>query len=244
MSPPSPLARSCWRTSSRPCRRALPPAHGQRSCCARNEEVPRAACRGTAGLPKRSRSAPASGHRFRAHSSGAPRGGDSEPNATGYRRKAAIGRLRSTARSRTCRPPAHSARGTLATALEGDRNGGTPVSHERADAARSREAPMEPDETMQIKVTENGPYLVSGSVPIARQTIVADAEGNSIGWRQGQTYETKENCALCRCGQSANKPFCDGSHARVGFQGAETASREPYLREADVQEGTPEVAGD
>jgi CDGSH-type Zn-finger protein len=96
---------------------------------------------------------------------------------------------------------------------------------------------MEPDEKMQIRVTENGPYLVSGSVPIARQTIVADAEGNSTEWREGHAYETKESCALCRCGQSANKPFCDGSHARVGFQGAETASREPYLRQADTQEG-------
>jgi CDGSH-type Zn-finger protein len=96
---------------------------------------------------------------------------------------------------------------------------------------------MEPDEPMQIRVTENGPYLVSGAVPIARQTIVADAEGNSIGWRQGQTYDTKDICALCRCGQSSNKPFCDGSHTRVGFQGAETAGREPYVRQADVQEG-------
>ena len=96
---------------------------------------------------------------------------------------------------------------------------------------------MEPHETMQIRVSENGPYLVSGAVPIARQSIVVDAEGNSTGWRQGRTYATKESCALCRCGQSANKPFCDGSHARVGFRGEETASREPYLRQADVQEG-------
>jgi CDGSH-type Zn-finger protein len=96
---------------------------------------------------------------------------------------------------------------------------------------------MEPDETMQVRVTDNGPYLVSGSVPIARQTIVADGEGNSVSWRQGESYETKATCALCRCGQSADKPFCDGSHARVGFEGAETASREPYLRQAGVQEG-------
>ena len=96
---------------------------------------------------------------------------------------------------------------------------------------------MEPDETMQVRVTHNGPYLVSGSVPIARQTIVADGEGNSVSWRQGESYETKATCALCRCGQSADKPFCDGSHVCVGFEGAETASREPYLRQAGVQEG-------
>jgi CDGSH-type Zn-finger protein len=103
---------------------------------------------------------------------------------------------------------------------------------------------MEPDETMQIRVTENGPYLVSGSVPIARQTIVADSEGNSIGWQAGRNYEAKPNCALCRCGQSGNKPFCDGSHARLGFDGTETASRLPYLEQAKVMEGPTLVLTD
>ena len=36
----------------------------------------------------------------------------------------------------------------------------------------------------------NGPYLVEGSVPIARQTIVADGDGNSVDWRQGDRFET------------------------------------------------------
>jgi CDGSH-type Zn-finger protein len=103
---------------------------------------------------------------------------------------------------------------------------------------------MEPVEAMEIRVTENGPYLVSGSVPIARQTIVADAEGNSVGWQEGRSYETRENCALCRCGRSANKPYCDGSHARVGFDGTETASRLPYLQQAEVQEGPTLVLTD
>ena len=102
---------------------------------------------------------------------------------------------------------------------------------------------MEGD-AMQIRVTENGPYQVSGSIPMARQSIVADSEGNSTGWRKGQTYETRENYALCRCGQSANKPFCDGSHARVGFDGAETASRRPYLEQAGVQRGPTLVLTD
>jgi CDGSH-type Zn-finger protein len=93
------------------------------------------------------------------------------------------------------------------------------------------------DETTKITVTENGPYLVSGSVPMARQTIVTDAEGDSIEWRQGESFGTTDPCALCRCGQSANKPFCDGSHKRVGFDGTETASRRPYLEQASEQDG-------
>lgn len=96
---------------------------------------------------------------------------------------------------------------------------------------------MEPTNGMRITVTENGPYLVNGSVPMARQTIVADEDGNSIEWQQGEEFETKATCALCRCGHSANKPYCDGSHARVGFDGTETASREPYLAQATEQDG-------
>jgi CDGSH-type Zn-finger protein len=96
---------------------------------------------------------------------------------------------------------------------------------------------MDPVEGMKITITENGPYLVSGSVPMARQTIMADGEGNSIGWQQGEELETKASCALCRCGQSGNKPYCDGSHLRVGFDGTETASREPYLNQAVEQDG-------
>jgi CDGSH-type Zn-finger protein len=97
---------------------------------------------------------------------------------------------------------------------------------------------------MKITVSANGPYLVEGSVPMARQTIVADDQGNSIEWQQGEEFEPKSACALCRCGHSANKPYCDGSHVRVGFDGTETASRAPYLSQADEQEGPSLVLTD
>ncbi len=96
---------------------------------------------------------------------------------------------------------------------------------------------MEPTEAMRITVTEKGPYKVTGSVPMARQTIVSDHQGDSVGWSEGEVFETKATYALCRCGQSANKPFCDGSHQRVGFEGTETATRAPYLEQADEQDG-------
>src|SRR4051812_28946287 len=96
---------------------------------------------------------------------------------------------------------------------------------------------MFPAREMKITVTRDGPYLVEGSVPMARQTIVTDAAGNSIEWRETESFETASSYALCRCGQSASKPFCDGSHLRVDFDGTETASRDPYLAQATEQHG-------
>jgi CDGSH-type Zn-finger protein len=90
---------------------------------------------------------------------------------------------------------------------------------------------------MRVTVTANGPYRVSGGVPLATQTIVADSEGNSIGWKEGDPIDTPEDYALCRCGHSANKPFCDGTHLRIGFDGTESAVRAPYRDQATVQTG-------
>jgi len=97
---------------------------------------------------------------------------------------------------------------------------------------------------MQITVSENGPYRVTGSVPMAVETIVADAEGNSVDWHHGPAIEASAEYSLCRCGQSADKPFCDSSHERVGFDGTETASREPYLEQADEEDGPGVVLTD
>ena len=96
---------------------------------------------------------------------------------------------------------------------------------------------MDPVDGMKITVTRNGPYLVEGAVPMARQSIGADAQGDSREWQEGESFETQETFALCRCGQSASKPYCDGSHVRVGFDGTETASREPYDVQATEQVG-------
>lgn len=56
-----------------------------------------------------------------------------------------------------------------------------------------------------VEVSSNGPLLVYGNV------TVKDAHG----------HETKKNkvTAFCRCGQSANKPYCDGTHRKIGFEG-------------------------
>lgn len=65
---------------------------------------------------------------------------------------------------------------------------------------------------VQISVRENGPLLVSGPIELT------DGNGNAFD------LGDKETIALCRCGASASRPFCDGSHRDCGFESAETAS--------------------
>ena len=60
-----------------------------------------------------------------------------------------------------------------------------------------------------ISIRDNGPYLVRGGV------TVTDAEGKS--------YEVQDVIALCRCGHSGRKPFCDGTHKTTGFESAPRA---------------------
>jgi CDGSH-type Zn-finger protein len=90
---------------------------------------------------------------------------------------------------------------------------------------------------VRVTVTENGPYIVTGSVPLQKQTIGTDADGGSETWIAGKTFAAEAEYALCRCGHSKSKPFCDGSHTQVKFDGSETASREPYLKQARVFDG-------
>jgi len=83
----------------------------------------------------------------------------------------------------------------------------------------------------KVKVTNNGPYLVSGGLPLSEQSICIDAEEQCHEWKEGKKYPTQENYALCRCGHSQNKPYCDGSHIKIKFYGTETASHKTYLEQ-------------
>ena len=63
-----------------------------------------------------------------------------------------------------------------------------------------------------ISVRTNGPYLVTGPISLS------DADGKPIAIPAGRT-----NVALCRCGGSTAKPFCDGTHSKIGFDAATKA---------------------
>ncbi|MEK6827222.1 MAG: CDGSH iron-sulfur domain-containing protein, partial [Nanoarchaeota archaeon] len=76
----------------------------------------------------------------------------------------------------------------------------------------------------KITVSENGPYLVLGNFPLEKEIFVCGSDGIPIKWKKGEKYYYKNNCMLCRCGHSENKPFCDGTHALIKFDGKETAN--------------------
>lgn len=89
----------------------------------------------------------------------------------------------------------------------------------------------------RIRVAKDGPYLVDGAVAIAKQTIVTDELHESVGWEQAEPLEKGGSCALCRCGSSGMKPYCDGTHRVTGFDGTETADRMPYADAATSRLG-------
>lgn len=90
----------------------------------------------------------------------------------------------------------------------------------------------------KIKVTKNGPYLVSGNLNLKKEIIDLDEDGNSVGWKDGEKYPAQENCALCRCGQSKNNPYCDGTHSKVKFNGTEVAGYEKYIDQTEKTFGS------
>ena len=79
----------------------------------------------------------------------------------------------------------------------------------------------------RIRVSNHGPYLVSGGPQLTSREPILDQAGAAVAWTEGVTRKTAASYALCRCGQSRNKPFCDGSHQKIAFDGACTADRAP-----------------
>lgn len=70
---------------------------------------------------------------------------------------------------------------------------------------------------INITLKKNGPYIVTGDLG---QLDLTDADGNKYD------ISGKTAVALCRCGASVNKPFCDGQHSKIGFQAAEAAAKQ------------------
>ena len=91
---------------------------------------------------------------------------------------------------------------------------------------------------MRIRIVKNGPYKVSGNVPLSEKIIMPI--GNHYVFKEGRVLPQSENYLLCRCGRSKNAPFCDGAHVKSGFTGIETASMLSYEERAEFLTG-PEI---
>jgi CDGSH-type Zn-finger protein len=87
------------------------------------------------------------------------------------------------------------------------------------------------DDRITITIRDNGPLVVAGD-DMARVRLVdhTGAEVSTAG---------RKAISLCRCGASSKKPFCDGTHSKIGFQGAEAARA---IYDAAQQQGAAQPA--
>ncbi len=79
---------------------------------------------------------------------------------------------------------------------------------------------------MRIRIRPNGPY------------VVEDADVDVVDWQGVSLVSERKPIALCRCGASARKPFCDGSHARIGFDAGDV--RQQAASTGRPPDGRPE----
>jgi CDGSH-type Zn-finger protein len=92
------------------------------------------------------------------------------------------------------------------------------------------------DNPKKIEVRPNGPYIVGGYIPLVSKTQVVSEYGEPMTWKKDGELASEESYALCRCGQSSYKPFCDNTHLRINFDGTEMA---PTNTRAERQETYP-----
>ena len=94
---------------------------------------------------------------------------------------------------------------------------------------------MDNENTPGINIVPNGPYIVTGNIEL--KELIIDSQNNDYKMIPGRTFPVNGTYMLCRCGQSKNMPFCDGSHVHSQFDGTETASRRPFRERAMILKG-------
>ena len=97
--------------------------------------------------------------------------------------------------------------------------------------------PPTPNDNFKVRILKNGPYLVSGNIPLFPATIKCDHTGIPVEWMMGDRMKAPETYTLCRCGRSKNKPFCDSTHVKVNFDGTEVSDNESFEKMAKEIDG-------
>lgn len=95
---------------------------------------------------------------------------------------------------------------------------------------------MEPGRP-EIKITKNGPYEVTGDIALTPKRKILSEGGDPLTWATDPPLPHETPFWLCRCGHSSHKPFCDGTHEKIGFDGTETASEKSFAEMEKVYEG-------
>ena len=83
--------------------------------------------------------------------------------------------------------------------------------------------------TVRITLRPNGPYRVEAP---AGEVEIIDVDGKPVD------VSSKPAFSLCRCGASTNKPFCDGTHSKIGFQAAEAAVAAEKPKPVNIDPGS------
>ena len=97
--------------------------------------------------------------------------------------------------------------------------------------------PRKKTEVEFIEVRKNGPYVVHGDISLVKKRRITGEKGEAIAWQKTSTQKTDSIYELCRCGKSANKPFCDGTHDRIDFNGEETATTQLIEQRQEILQG-------
>jgi CDGSH-type Zn-finger protein len=90
----------------------------------------------------------------------------------------------------------------------------------------------------KVRVRDNGPYMVTGNVPLRDKTPIVSEHGEPMTWKSGEVQTIDASYALCRCGASEKKPFCDGAHRNLEWDPTETAPTDTIAERATQYPGT------
>lgn len=96
---------------------------------------------------------------------------------------------------------------------------------------------MEPKTKGKVKITKDGPYIVTGGLPLDKEIEISDELGVPVRWQKGEQLKTGETYSLCRCGASKHHPFCDATHLKIKFNGTETCSRVDFVSQMETYTG-------
>ena len=100
---------------------------------------------------------------------------------------------------------------------------------------------MTTDSGKRIVVDADGPYLVYGDIPLVRKTQIVSEYGEPLTWKKEETLETSGDYELCRCGESAEIPFCDKSHRHADWDSSETADTGVTVERQEIYAGGTKI---